>query len=78
MQKTAPLPGAFSCDLDYFCSNCAAGEFALRQTQLVVVAVAVGLRFSKRADGSDLKSSTGESKASMDSPFGYFGKLSTR
>ncbi|PLY00858.1 MAG: hypothetical protein C0623_06455 [Desulfuromonas sp.] len=63
---------------ELFLFNCVTGEFALRQTQSVAVAVAVGLRFSERASGSDLKSSTGESKASMDSPFGYFGKLSTR
>jgi len=48
-----------------FLFNFAAGKFALRQTQYVSVAVAVGLRFSERAGGSDLKSNGGESKSSM-------------
>ncbi|PLY00215.1 MAG: hypothetical protein C0623_07535 [Desulfuromonas sp.] len=49
--------------VELFLFNCAAGEFALRQTQFVAVAVAVGLRFGDRAAGSDLKSNGGKSKA---------------
>ncbi|PLY03265.1 MAG: hypothetical protein C0623_02075 [Desulfuromonas sp.] len=66
MQKTAPLQGAFLL-YEVLLFNFSTGEFALRQTQSVSVAVAVELRFIDRATGSDLKSSRGESKSSMDS-----------
>jgi len=77
-QRNRSLAGGFFVRSGLFLFNCVAGEFALRQTQSVSVAVAVGLRFSERASGSELKSNGGESKASMDYSFVYFSELSTR
>ncbi|PLX99007.1 MAG: hypothetical protein C0623_10540, partial [Desulfuromonas sp.] len=62
-QRNRSLAGGFFMRSKLFQFNCADGEFTLRQTQFVFVAVAVGLRFSGRAGGSDLKSFGGESKA---------------
>ncbi|PLY02275.1 MAG: hypothetical protein C0623_03970, partial [Desulfuromonas sp.] len=64
-QRNRSLAGGFFVRTELFLFNCVAGEFALRQTQLVAVAVAVGLRLSDRASGSNLKSSTGKSKSAI-------------
>ncbi|PLY03196.1 MAG: hypothetical protein C0623_02325, partial [Desulfuromonas sp.] len=62
-QRNRSLAGGFFVRSGLFLFNYDAGEFALRQTRNVFVAVAVGLRFSDRATGSDLKSNGGKSKA---------------
>ncbi|PLY01905.1 MAG: hypothetical protein C0623_04910, partial [Desulfuromonas sp.] len=47
-QRNRSLAGGFFVRSGLFLFKCVAGEFALRQTRFVAVAVAVGVRFSER------------------------------